>query len=120
MDLAHEALTAADILIAHDNTENSAVDRLYYACFHAARAVLYHRGFTPDSHQGVLSLFGKHVVQTGDAYPEQGHFLNKMMRERLTADYEHAPVSINLDEAYERGKHFVEDMQALVDTTEAS
>jgi uncharacterized protein (UPF0332 family) len=44
MDLAHEALIAADILLAHDNTENSAVDRLYYACFHADRPlVLLHR-----------------------------------------------------------------------------
>lgn len=117
MDLADEALSAADILLKHDGTENSTVDRLYYACFHAARAVLYCRGFTPDSHQGVLSLFGKHVVQPGDASSEQGRFLNKMMRERLTADYEHAPVSIDVDEAYKRGERFVDDMQELVDDT---
>jgi uncharacterized protein (UPF0332 family) len=116
MDLAHEALTAANVLLSHGNIENSAVDRLYYACFHAARAVLYDRGFTPDSHQGVLSLFGRHVVQVGDATPEQGRFLNEMMRERLTADYEHAPVSIDLDEAYKRVERFLEEMQNLVDT----
>lgn len=120
MDLAYEALSAANILLAHDDTENSTVDRLYYACFHAARAVLYYHGFTPDSHQGVLALFGKHVVQPGDASSEQGRFLNTMMRERLTADYEHAPVSINPNEAYKRGERFVDDMQELVDDTESS
>ena len=115
MALGHEALTAANVLRSHAGTENSTVDRCYYACFHAARAVLYDRGFTPDSHQGALSLFGRHVVQSGDASPEQGRFLNEMMRERLTADYEHEPVSLDLDETYERTEYFVEAMQDVVD-----
>lgn len=94
---------------------STAATTRYYACFHAARAVLYDRGFTPDSHQGVLSLFGRHVVQSGDASPEQGRFLNEMMRERLTADYEHEPVSLDLDETYERTEYFVEALQDVVD-----
>lgn len=116
MDLAYEALIAADILRTHANTENSTVDRLYYACFHAARAVLYDRGSSLGCHQGVLSSFGKYVIQTGDRTPEQGRFLNTMMRERRTADYEHTPVSIDLDETYERVERFLEEMQDLIDT----
>lgn len=115
MELAREALSAAEILRSHGGMENSTVDRCYYACFHAARAVLYDRGLEPNSHQGVLSLFGRRVVQPGAAAPELGRFLNEMMRERLTADYEHEPVSIDVDEAYERTERFVEEMSELID-----
>lgn len=97
LELAREALTAANILRTHDNTENSTIDRLYYACFHATKALLYQRGHSPNSHQGVLTLFGQHVVQQGDVSPEHGQFLDTMMKERHIADYEHTPVSIDID-----------------------
>ena len=55
------------------------INRLYYACFHAAQAVLYDRGFEPDSHGGVLSLFGSEVVVEGDATRDQGRFLKTVL-----------------------------------------
>lgn len=33
----------------------TAVNRLYYACFHAARAVMYDREIAPKSHDGMKS-----------------------------------------------------------------
>jgi uncharacterized protein (UPF0332 family) len=48
------------------------VNRLYYACFHAAQAALYDRGHEPTSHGGVLSLFGSEVAVDGEATREQG------------------------------------------------
>lgn len=63
------------------------VNRCYYACFHAAQAVLLQRGHSPDSHGGVLSLFGSEVVLSGDAPRTQGRLLNRLSELRKQADY---------------------------------
>lgn len=54
------------------------VNRLYYACFHAAQAVLYDRGYDPSSHGGVISLFGSEVVMEGDVPREMDRLLNRL------------------------------------------
>lgn len=50
-----------------EGDERAALNRLYYACFHAARGVLYDKGFDPKTHDGTLTLFGEKVVQTNEA-----------------------------------------------------
>ncbi|AUX08410.1 hypothetical protein AArcSl_0764 [Halalkaliarchaeum desulfuricum] len=50
-----DAETAVDIGIS----KATVVNRLYYACFHAAQAALYARGQNPQSHGQVQTLLGK-------------------------------------------------------------
>jgi Uncharacterized conserved protein related to C-terminal domain of eukaryotic chaperone, SACSIN len=74
---AHDALSDAAVL-RDDGTDKAVVNRLYYACFHAAQAVLYVREFEPESHRGVISLFGQEIVLEGDASGADGRFLNEL------------------------------------------
>ena len=92
------------------------VNRLYYACFHAAQAVLYDRGLEPESHGGVLSLFGSEVVVEGAATREQGRFLNDLSAFRKQADYEYGPVDADVDDLLEKTESFVDSMAALVES----
>lgn len=87
MQEARDALTDAEKMRHAGVTEKAVVTRLYYACFHAANAVLYAKGFDPQTHQGTLRLFGREVVKTGEATGEDGRFLNDMRSHRQTADY---------------------------------
>ena len=48
------------------------VNRLYYACFHAAQAALYARGFDPRSHGRVKTLIGRELIQNADVSREFG------------------------------------------------
>ena len=89
------------------------VNRLYYACFHVAQAVLYDRGFEPESHGGVLSLFGSEVVVEGDASREQGRFLNDLSALRKQADYGYEPIDEDIEALVERSVSFVETMEQL-------
>ena len=91
------------------------INRCYYACFHAAQAVLYDRGREPESHGGVLSLFGSDVVVEGDASREQGRFLNDLATLRKQADYGYEPVDENVDALLERTASFVEAMEGIVE-----
>lgn len=90
------------------------INRCYYACFHAAQAVLYDRGKTPESHGGVLSLFGSDVVVAGDASREQGRFLNRLSELRKQADYGYGTIDEDVDELLATAETFVEDMDGLV------
>lgn len=59
---AREALRDAERLDESGGSDEGIVNRLYYASFHAAQAVLYDRGVAPSSHGAVRNLFGAHVV----------------------------------------------------------
>lgn len=63
------------------------MNRLYYACFHAAQAVLYAKGFDPTSHRGVSTLFGKEVVLEEEVPRDDGRFLSELWDYREQADY---------------------------------
>jgi uncharacterized protein (UPF0332 family) len=91
------------------------VNRCYYACFHAAQAVLYDRGHEPGSHGGVLSLFGSEVVVEGDASRDQGRFLNDLSALRKQADYGYESVDEDIEELLERTAAFVGTMEAVAE-----
>lgn len=45
---------------------NTAMNRMYYACFYAVSALLLHVGVDGvKSHEGVRQMFGKHFILTG-------------------------------------------------------
>ena len=50
MQEALDALSDAKKMQQADVTEKATITRLYYACFHAANAVLYAKGFDPQTH----------------------------------------------------------------------
>ena len=78
LDMARQALIDANRGHGAGQSNAAVVNRLYYACFHAVQAVLYHRGVNARSRGGVRSLFGSEVVVSGGATAEQGRFLNEL------------------------------------------
>ncbi|MCH7660318.1 MAG: HEPN domain-containing protein [Euryarchaeota archaeon] len=116
LDMARQALIDANRGHGAGQSNAAVVNRLYYACFHAAQAVLYHRGVNPRSHGGVRSLFGSEVVVSGDATAEQGRFLNELSQERHRADYGSEPVNKDIVELIERSESFVQHMTDLVES----
>lgn len=62
---ARQALDDAIGAREADLSDVVVVNRCYYACFHAAQAVLYSRGKEPTSHGGVLSLSVRRSFRTG-------------------------------------------------------
>jgi len=91
------------------------VNRLYYACFHAAQAVLYDRGFEPGSHGAVLSLFGSEVVVQGDVSRDEGRFLNDLSALRKQADYGTEPIDVDIDALIGDTESFVETARSILE-----
>jgi uncharacterized protein (UPF0332 family) len=110
---ARQALADADGARDAQLSDALVINRLYYACFHAAQAVLYHRGHDPTSHGGVLSLFGSEVVVAGDATRADGRFLNDLSELHKKADYGYGELDENVDALLERTRQFVSTMESL-------
>ena len=85
--LAHEDLADARFLLTDDRVR-AALNRAYYAAFHAAQAVLVAEGLTARSHVGVKLHFGNHFIRTGRVPPTIGATLTLAEDARTRADYD--------------------------------
>lgn len=110
---ANRALSDAEGARNANLSDAVVINRLYYACFHAAQGVLYDRGVNPSSHGGVLSLFGSEVIAAGDAPREHGRFLNRLSELRKQADYGYGTIDEDVDALLSRTREFVSTMETL-------
>ena len=72
-DLMHDV----DVLIDNE-LWNSAVNRMYYACFHMVSALFILHGIEVKSHMGVRQAFGLHFVKTNLLSSECGRIFSKI------------------------------------------
>lgn len=95
---------------------NTAVNRLYYACYYAASALLVANGIETKSHDGVRQMLGKHFVLTGIIPPDMGHFYSVLFSKRSSGDYEdfinHTEATVN--ELYPLAEEFVNTIRAIL------
>jgi len=110
LEKAREALADARILNENDGSTAGVVNRVYYAAFHAAQAVLSERGNLPEDEDHVPSHFAEDVVMVEEIPMEEAQFLNSMRAYRKKADYEHETVELDLDAKIVRAKRFVDEM----------
>lgn len=80
-----------DIKNAEINLENGlykgAVNRSYYAIFHAIRAVNILDGFDASKHSSVIAHFNQYHVHTGDFTKETYKIIDSAYRIREKCDY---------------------------------
>ena len=110
---ARQALSDAEGARNAELSDAVVINRLYYACFHAAQAALYDRGYDPTTHGGVLTLFGSEIVREGDASRTDGRFLNDLGELRQQADYGYGTIDENIDALLARTRQFVSEMESL-------
>lgn len=116
LEKARIALADASQLRTGGGSTTAVINRLYYACFHAAKAVLYAKGFDPTTHAGVNSQFGEHVVLPGAADPSAGRLLSDLQDHREQLDYGYDTPSIDAEQLHDRVEIFVNEMASLVDS----
>lgn len=86
---AHENVTEMNVLLVR-SLYFGAVNRAYYAIFHAFSALLLLDGKEFSSHKSLISYFGKHYSRTGRV-PKHYHrvFLDAFeIRQRADYDYD--------------------------------
>lgn len=67
---------------------NTAMNRMYYACFYAVSALLVDKGIEAKTHSGVRQMLGMHFVRTGQFPIPLSKFYTDLFDNRQTGDYE--------------------------------
>lgn len=66
---------------------NLAIQRLYYASFYMASALLLKNNISAQSHNGVVSQLGFHFITTGKLDKTEGRLYSRLLQNRITGDY---------------------------------
>jgi uncharacterized protein (UPF0332 family) len=94
---AEQGFRAAEALIDLGLSAD-AVSRAYYALFHVLRALLFHQGAEPKSHQGAVHLFNTEIVRKGLMDSSHNRTISGLQRSKELADYD-AAVVFSVDDA---------------------
>ena len=73
--------------IAAMNFWDTAVNRMYYAIFHAVLALLINDGYKVSTHKGTMSLFGQYYVKTGKFTADEAWLYTELQSLREKSDY---------------------------------
>ena len=87
LERAKKTFEEIDILIKNE-LWNTAINRLYYACYYAVIALLSNKDIYPQTHAGVRQMFGMHFIKTGIIDNYLGKFFSDIFDKRQTGDYD--------------------------------
>jgi len=86
MHKAERSMDAARDDLAHGHWE-AAANRIYYAMFYAAEAMLNERNLKFRKHGGVHAAFGEHFAKTAELDPKYHRWILTAFNKRIAADY---------------------------------
>ena len=95
---------------------NSASNRVYYAMFYAALALLATRDLSSSRHSGVIALFHENFVKVGAFPRELAHYLGRALEMRSNTDYRimPPPEPAQLREMLDNARSFVKKVAEMV------
>lgn len=115
IEKAEEIYQAAHVLYEAGQW-NSVVNRLYYACFYMASAILLHRHITAKSHAGIIGQFSENVVRTGEISIEDFRVYSKLLNWRTKGDYSdlYDFTQEDVDMVMEPARQFINKVKELI------
>jgi uncharacterized protein (UPF0332 family) len=86
MARARETIEDARLLLDQGRLP-AAANRIYYAMFYAATALLITKGLASSRHSGIIGMFRREFVKTGLFPTDLAEFIDEAFDERLESDY---------------------------------
>lgn len=86
LDKAQEVYRAAEVLYEAAQW-NSVINRLYYACFYSATALLLYNNVPAKMHSGAIGRFSEEFVRNGIFLIEEFRVYSKLLNWRSKGDY---------------------------------
>jgi len=115
---AHDTFAEVPVQMAN-KFFTTAANRLYYACYYAASALLINDGYQAHTHSGVKTLLGLHYVNNNLIEKSLGKMYRQVFNLRQTGDYEDW---INFDQNdlepfIEPAAKFIAEIEHLIEKT---
>ncbi len=116
MDEARTALADARYLKDGDRSPQSIANRIYYAMFYSALALLQKVGKVPSKHAGVISLFDTEFVLKGIFPKDMSKRFHRAFELRQVSDYKIMKPILweTVDELLEQADTFVKKIGAYL------
>jgi len=113
---AQSTLAEVNVHIQHQ-FYNTAANRMYYACYYAASALLIANGITTKSHDGVKQMFGLHFIKTGVLPMPLSSIYSTLFKRRLSGDYDDMFDNTleSVTELYPKAEEFIVAVKEKVD-----
>lgn len=110
---AHDSLEEAKFLLDGGKSLRSVMNRLYYALFYAALALLQEKKIGTSKHRGVISAFDKEFIKTGIFDKDLSKTLHHAFDLRQEGDYveEADIVKGDVDELLPKAVDFVNKVE---------
>ncbi|MCM1310966.1 MAG: HEPN domain-containing protein [Bacteroides sp.] len=95
---------------------NAAVNRLYYACYYAASALMLMNGLEASTHAGIKTMLGLKFIRTGKLDAKYGRIYQQLFENRQSGDYEDFVYCDQClyDELYPKAIDFVSTLKTLI------
>ena len=109
--------TLLDVHLAVQNNRwHNAANRLYYACFYAAIALLLNDGYEARTHNGVKTLLGLHYIKSGIIGEDLNQAYRKMFNQRQTGDYDDLTIITEEDilPLLQPAEQFIAEIEKLI------
>lgn len=98
---------------------NTAVNRLYYAAYYAASALMLSSGLYATTHAGVKTMLSLHFIKTGKLNIEHGKTFLTLFENRQSGDYEDfVYCDLNLySQLAPRTVDFIKDIKSIINSS---
>ena len=115
LDNARQTLEDAKI-IANNKLWKATANRLYYACFYAASALMVKFGFEAKTHGGIIRLLGLNFISKNLISNELGDTYYKLFTLRQKGDYDDWIVVKESDivPLFEPAEDFIKTIEQLI------
>jgi len=115
LERAHETLAEIPYL-RNQGYYNTATNRLYYACYYAAVALLVKHRISTATHAGVKTMLGMHFVSKGLISKESGRAFSTLFDSRQRGDYDEFVYSTEeeINELYPKAEQFIKEIDELL------
>lgn len=94
---------------------NLAGNRLYYAVYHMASALLLDKGISTRTHAGVIHLIGEKFIATGLVDKSYGRFFSRLYQLRQSGDYDdmYDATEEEVTPYFEKAEAFLKELEKL-------
>ncbi|HIY87852.1 MAG TPA: HEPN domain-containing protein [Candidatus Bacteroides pullicola] len=116
LERAYSTLKEADVM-RREGFYNATVNRLYYACYYAAVALLLKNDIQTQTHNGVKTMLGLHFVSTGKLSVRMGKTFGTLFEKRHSGDYDDFVYCDKelVDALFPQAEDFINAVHTLID-----
>ena len=117
LEKAKNTLAEVPVLI-ENKFYRTAANRLYYACFYAATALLINDAYETHTHSGVKTLLGLHYIKENIIEKSFGKMYQQLFNLRQDSDYEDwfEVDEEDINSHLEPAEKFIETIEKLINS----